>query len=98
MKVAVLLLPDAKQIMLTPENDHEKSALKMIAPTDTIEATSKWGTFDQEQNTYGYEPYECQGDYFRRRETNESLMLVIRPKKPESDLSPLSLESKEEGK
>ena len=75
------LLPDDKQIMLTPENDHEKSALKMIAPTDKIEAVSKWGTFDREQNTFGYDTYLCQGDYFRRRETNESLMLVITSKK-----------------
>ena len=79
MKVAVLILQDAKQIMLTPENEHEKMALKMIAPTDKIEASSKWGTFDRERETHGYEVYECQGDYFRRRETEESLMLVVTP-------------------
>lgn len=69
--------------MLTPENDHEKSALKMIAPTDKIEAISKWGTFDREQDTFGFEIFECQLDYFRRRETKESLMLVIKPKENE---------------
>jgi len=76
MKIAILLLENGKQVMLTPENDYERSALKMIAPKDKIEALSRWGTFENEM-TVGYKVYECQGDYFRRKETSESLMLVV---------------------
>lgn len=77
MKVAVLLLDGVKQIMLTPENDHEKSALKLIAPQDKIEAVSKWGTFDNKEETFGYSAFKCRGDYYRREMSDESLMLVI---------------------
>ena len=78
MKISVLLLENAKQIMLTPENDHEKSALKMIAPDDKIEAVSKWGTFtDRERQTFGYDIEQCRGGYYRGYPSDESLMFVI---------------------
>ena len=66
MKVSVLIIDEAKQIMLTPENDHERSALKMISPNDKIEAATKWGTmFDKEDRMAGYVVGKCQGGYYR---------------------------------
>ena len=79
MKIAVLLLENAKQIMLTPENDHEKAALKMIAPEDKIEAVSKWGMFTDNE-TYGLDVSECRGGYYRGYPSNESLMFIVTPK------------------
>lgn len=35
MKIAVLLVDGAKQIMLTPETKHEKEALMIMAPSTT---------------------------------------------------------------
>jgi len=81
MKISVLLIEDAKQIMLTPENDHEKQALKMIAPTDKIEAVSKWGSFtDKAERTFGLNVEMCQGGYLRGYQSDESLMFVITSK------------------
>ena len=78
MKVSVLLMENAKQIMLTPENDHERSALKIVAPGDKIEAQVKWGTmFDRDERLLGYEINKCQGGYYRAYENTDSLMLVV---------------------
>jgi hypothetical protein len=81
MRISVLLTDGAKQVMLTPETDHEKQALKMIAPTDKIEAVSKWGRYDHEPQHAGIHVAECQGEYFREFSDGESLMFIIRPEK-----------------
>jgi hypothetical protein len=84
MQISVLLLENAKQIMLTPENDHEKSALKLIAPGDKIEAAVKWGTmFDREEKTFGYNVSKCRGGYYRGYENSDSLMFIVTSKKDE---------------
>jgi len=86
MKISVLLLDNAKQIMLTPENDHERSALKLIAPDDNIEAVTKWGTFyDHEDGTFGLEVGMCRGGYYRGYADSDSLMFLVTPntKKPD---------------
>jgi hypothetical protein len=83
MKIAVLLVEDAKQIMLTPENDHERSALKMIAPGDQIEAETKWGTFGEEDSLRGRHVGLNQAGYFRAWEDSESLMFIITKKESE---------------
>ncbi len=76
MKIAVLLLDGAKQVMLTPETEHEKQALKMIAPGDKLEAMAKWGTFRDKEH-YGKSFDLCQGGYYREFANSESLMFVI---------------------
>ena len=83
MKIAVLLVDGAKQIMLTPETKHEKEALKMIAPTDQIEAVTKWGnfTYDNGPKHYGMEVAECKAGYYREFPNQESLMFIVTPKK-----------------
>jgi hypothetical protein len=81
MKISVLLLDEAKQIMLTPENEHEKSALKLIAPDDKIEAVTKWGTmFDPNDKMAGYKIDLCQGGYYRGYPDNDSLIFLITKK------------------
>lgn len=78
MKVSVLLIENAKQIMLTPENDHEKSALKLIAPDDKIEVAVKWGTmFDREDRLAGYTIEKCRGGYYRGYPDSDSLMFLV---------------------
>lgn len=85
MKISVLMVENAKQIMLTPENDHERSALKMIAPEDKIEAVTKWGTFgDDTKRHAGYSIEECKAGYYRPFENRESLMFLITSSKVES--------------
>jgi hypothetical protein len=83
MKVSVLLVENAKQIMLTPENDHERSALKIIAPGDKIEAATKWGSmYDREAVKMArYSVDECAGGYFRAFPDDESLMFIVTSKK-----------------
>lgn len=79
MKISVLLHEDAKQIILTPENEHEKSALKMIAPGDKIEAQTKWGSiFDGgEEQIVGYSIKKCNGGYYRAYPDNNSLIFLV---------------------
>ena len=77
MKCAIVLTDGIKQIMLTPENDSEKSALKMITCDDDITIETKWGTF-YDSRPLGYEINECMGGYLRRFRSDDSLMLVLR--------------------
>jgi hypothetical protein len=67
--------------MLTPENDHEKSALRLIAPDDEIKAVTKWGNFMDEEKTFGYKVEKCQGGYYRGYLSDESLIFLVTPKK-----------------
>lgn len=85
MKIAVLLVDGAKQIMLTPETDHERSALKMIAPGDKIEAKTQWGTFTDKEELIGLDVNTCRGGYYRGYEHSESLIFLITSKKEESN-------------
>jgi hypothetical protein len=92
MKISVLLVEDAKQIMLTPENEHEKSALKMIAPGDAIEAVTKWGTFmDREPSHLGYEVGMSQGGVYRAYADENSLMFIVSKKKEVDELPPIAV-------
>lgn len=83
MKIAILLVDGAKQIMLSPETEHEKQALRMIQPGDTLETKSVWGTYTNESQHYRYFPQECRGGYYREFNDTESLMFVITEKKEE---------------
>ncbi len=83
MKTAIIFADGIKQVMLTPENESEKLALKMITPQDNITLEMKRGTL---YNQYpdcaqGYVVTKSKGDYLRAYECEESLMLVLTPKK-----------------
>lgn len=83
MKTAIIIADGIKQIMFTPENDSEKQALRMITPQDDISVETKTGTFydDSPECARGYIVKECRGDYLRGYEDEESLMIILRPKK-----------------
>lgn len=80
MKISILLVEGAKQIMLTPETEHEKTALKMISPEETIEAVVRRGSFSDEKEVVGVSVEECKGGYYRGFKSSESLMFIIKPK------------------
>lgn len=82
MKTAIIISDGLKQIMLTPENESEKLALKMITLDDEINLEAKSGTlYDNAPNcAKGYVVQKCQGGYLRAYESNDSLMLVLTPK------------------
>lgn len=82
MKTAIIIADGIKQIMLTPENDSEKQALKMITPQDDITLETHTGTlYDRSPaSAKGYTVSQCNGGYLRAYEDTDSLMLVLRPK------------------
>ena len=79
MKCAIVLTDGIKQIMLTPENDSEKQALRMITRDDDITIETAWGMF-YDSRPLGYDVSECGGGYLRGFRSDESLMLVLRRK------------------
>jgi hypothetical protein len=83
MKISIVLAEGAKQIMMTPETEHEKMALKMISTDDVLRVVSKWGTFQSEPVHAGYQVNMCQGGFLRMFEAKESLMFVIENKPKE---------------
>lgn len=83
MKVSIVIADGYKQIMMTPESDHEKEALKYIDPEDALSVVCKKGTFDDKPQHYGYNVDTCTGGYLRRFAEENSLMFVIE-KQPKS--------------
>lgn len=91
MKISILLTDGGKQIMMTPENDHEKTALKMIAPGDELKVVTKWGNFwgeNEKEKIYGVSVAMNQAGYFRTWSDQDSLMFVIEDHKNNENLSP----------
>lgn len=66
--------------MFTPENDSEKMALKMISPDDDIHTVIKTGTFSDIREVFGVDVFECNEEYYRAEENEDSVMFVITPK------------------
>ena len=84
MKISIVLLEGAKQIMMTPESDHEKAALKMIGTDDVLRVVSKWGSFGLGHSEHvSYNIAQCQGGYFRPFAEEDALMFVIKDEKKE---------------
>jgi hypothetical protein len=82
MKIAIVLAEGEKQIMMTPETDHEREALKFISPEDTLNVVSKWSTFDNKPSHFAETVLLSQGGTYRRYATEDSLMFVIKKTKP----------------
>ena len=85
MKCSVVLSDGVKRVMLTPESENEKMALSMIGVDDDITVERKEGNFFDSNRPQGYSVSMCQGGYLRAFESTESLMLVLRDKKPEQE-------------
>ena len=81
MKISIVIAEGCKQVMLTPETEHEKQAIKFIAPDDVLKGVSKIGTFDNEPRYPNEQVAMCQGGYLRRFADKESLMFVIEDNK-----------------
>lgn len=79
MKLSIVIAEGIKQVMMTPESDHEREALKWISATDKIEIAQQWGTYDDNPSHFSYNTSKCQGGYLRRFAEKDSLMFVITP-------------------
>jgi hypothetical protein len=77
MKISIVIVEGAKQIMLTPETDHEKQCLKIINPSDELKVVSKWGSFSSEHSHANLQISKCSGNYLRAFSTVDSLMFLI---------------------
>lgn len=77
MKISIVIVEGAKQIMLTPESDHEKQALGIINPEDTLKVVSRWGTFTSEYEHSKLQVEKCEGGYLRAFSEEDSLMFLI---------------------
>ena len=78
MKISIVITEGGKQIMLTPETDHEKQALKLIDTSDVLRVVSKMGTFGQRESSHvSYQVAKCQGGYYHMFPEEDSLMFVI---------------------
>ena len=81
MKTAIIISEGIKQIMFTPENENEKRALEMITTEDEIKVEIKTGSFHDTYRAVGYTIDMCKGGYLRAWDNEDSLMLVLTPKK-----------------
>lgn len=84
MKTAIIISDGIKQIMFTPENENEKMALKLITPQEDISVEVKEGTFfdHSPKSARGYTVRESRGGSLRAYEDADSLMIILKPKKP----------------
>ncbi len=81
MKISLIIIEGAKQIMMTPETNHEKQALRIINPNDELKVVSKWGSFSDKHKHANLQINECQGGYLRVFSEEDSLMFLIKDKK-----------------
>jgi hypothetical protein len=89
MKISILITEHAKQIMFTPETEHEKKALKFIQPEETLVAVTRWQTFSEVKEIVGVSVGKSVGGGYRAYEDKESLMFIIeKEEKKEPTLYP----------
>jgi len=81
MKISIVFTEGAKQIMMTPQTEHEKAALKHIAPDDELKVVGRWGSFGLGHSEHvSYSVGKCQGGYYRPFHEDDSMMFVIEEK------------------
>ena len=83
MKISIVIVEGAKQIMLTPETEHEKQALKFINPQDTLKVVSRWGSFTNEYKHAELQVEKCKGEYLRAFSDKDSLMFLVEEDNPQ---------------
>lgn len=81
MKISIVIAEGIKQVMMTPESDHEREALKWISATDKIDIAQQWGTYDDKPTHFSYNTDMSKAGYLRRFAEKDSLMFVITPTK-----------------
>lgn len=82
MKISLVIADGYKQVMMTPESDHEREAMRHIEPSDTLQVVQKQGAFDDKPTHYSYNVSLAQGGYLRRFAETDSIMFVISKKSP----------------
>ncbi|MCK4891451.1 MAG: hypothetical protein KAS78_02165 [Candidatus Pacebacteria bacterium] len=85
MKISIVIVEGAKQIMLTPETDHEKQALKFINPENTLKVVSRWGSFTNDYSHAQLQVDKCRGGNLRAFSEEDSLMFLIEDKEEEKE-------------
>ena len=80
MKISIVITEEGKQIMMTPEGEHEKKALKMIGKDDVLRVVTKTGQFWDNPEHIRFNVAGCKGGYFRPFPEEESMMFVIKDK------------------
>lgn len=88
MKCAVVLSAGVSQVMLWPENDVDKTALKLIHPGAELTTEYHEGGFydGKPPAAAGYVVGECEGGWLRAYREPGAVMIVVRPKA--NDLNP----------
>jgi len=81
MKISLVIAEGMKQIMFTPESEHEKSCLKMIDVEDEVSIVRKWGEFYNKNAHAKMQVSACQGGYLRLFPEESSLMFILKDKK-----------------
>ena len=66
MKTAIYILNGVTQLVLTAENEHEKSVLALEGAINNKRAQAYRGSF-----------YHCQGGWYRQGSDDDSLIIVM---------------------
>ncbi len=85
MKTAIIFADGAKQVVLTPENDDERDALKQFTADKQIDIAVKEGSFygytGTTKESFGVEVSMCEGGYLRAFDSSHGVVFVLTPKK-----------------
>lgn len=80
MKTSIIITDKIKQIVLAPETDNEKEALKMFDGKDDLEIMMKRGSFHNEDSPYGSIISTCEGGWLRAYSDNSCRIFTLKPK------------------
>ncbi len=73
MQSALVITDGLEQFVLTPETEAEKMLVKMLTSTGLRDMTIHRGSF-----------YECKGGWYRQGPSDDSAIICLRPKNPET--------------
>jgi hypothetical protein len=79
MKSKLLIEENIYEVVLTPENDHEREVLNLIE-SNSVETTLKVGNFSECQGGF-IRYYPCVKDIWNK-EHIDSLMIILKDKEP----------------
>ena len=70
MKAQLVVGDGWKQIVFSPETEHDKTIARMLAETGRQNVEVKFGAFFHEQ---------CQGGWYRQFDSSDALMFTLTP-------------------
>ena len=80
MKTSILFSNGIKQLMLTPETQYEKEALKHFTGNEDVNVVTEAAEFCVGNISAHYSIIETRGNYLRPERDSDSIMFVLRPK------------------